>query len=162
MIHRPTQGVVEYHTLLVQIAIEEQYHLRIEHRASNGRVTTRIVKPVAHLPSEDGTGLGTLVIRLIDGSKIPFALDEIDHLSIAGEHLPIQQVTRHGLSVGDPVQHPEFGFGAVQAFSDGGDGARVVVRFADFGTKMLSLAHTELRRLGLTPDGEPITGGEVA
>jgi hypothetical protein len=83
---------------------------------------------------------------------------EIERLSIASDHLPARQTTREGSSVGDPVRHDDFGFGAVASFADGTD-ARLVVQFSQGGKQTLSLRGAPLYRLGVNGDGAPITGG---
>jgi hypothetical protein len=143
-----------YRRLVLEAAMEEGHYVRFRQHTGEDRAITRIAKPIA-LPSEDGPGGsgGVLVIPLLGADSATFPLDEVHEVRIATDHLPIEQVRRGDLAVGDPVVHPQFGFGIVQGFRAGGYHRRVVVRFEESGAKTLSLPHVRLRVLDLDPAG---------
>jgi DNA helicase-2/ATP-dependent DNA helicase PcrA len=51
------------------------------------------------------------------------------------------------LRMGDDVEHPAFGEGVVLEIRGEGDRAEATIRFADAGTKHLSLAWAPLRKI---------------
>jgi hypothetical protein len=134
-----------YRRLLLEAAVDEGYLVRLQKRVGIGRFITRVVQPVTLQPDEGGESAGVLVTRLLGTREASFPLDQIDEVSIAADHLPIEQVRRGGLAVGDPVAHPQFGFGVVQAFRASGEHTRVLVRFEKSGVRILSLQHVRLR-----------------
>ncbi|MDQ3555915.1 MAG: hypothetical protein M3409_03935 [Gemmatimonadota bacterium] len=142
-----------YHTLLIEVALDAGYALRLEQHASKGRITTRIVDPVVHRAPEGTTGGGTLVIRLADQSESPVDLDEVDRMSLATRHLPRDRAARGGWTVGDPIRHPRFGLGVVQSFVGGTDEARALVRFGGGEVRRLVLGSGGLERPGISHDG---------
>jgi DNA helicase II / ATP-dependent DNA helicase PcrA len=67
----------------------------------------------------------------------------------AGQRSPQQSNAQElGLKVGDDVEHPSFGEGVIIDITGSGERAEATVRFAEAGTKHLSLAWAPLRKLG--------------
>jgi hypothetical protein len=141
-----------FRRLLVEASVAAGYLLRLERRERSGRIMTRIIQPVAYLAADGASEAGTVFTRLADRTESTFPLGEVDHVSIASDHLPAEQVSRHGWTVGDPVRHAEFGFGVMQSFPAGDDVA-AVVRFARCGEAALSPSTAPLERLRLTASG---------
>jgi hypothetical protein len=134
--------------LLIEAAIEEGYLVRLERRLATGRISTRIVQPVAlEAPDGDTTGKGTLVTRTSDRRQTTTTLDDGDEVSIVTTRFRAEDERRGPWRVGDAVRDTQFGMGVVQAFRHGGDGALVVVRFDADGPKRLPLERAELRPL---------------
>lgn len=137
-----------YRRLLVDVALNAGYHVRLEQRSWAGRSIIRIVHPLEFRDAERPDGEGILTVCLIGRShQRAFSLNEITTLSLATEHMPTDLVCRPDLTVGDAVEHDAFGPGVVQSFPDGSSGDRACVLFADHGTRVVSVREAGLRIL---------------
>lgn len=124
-----------YHTLLVEVALDVGYRLRVERRASNGQMIIGIGSLLSRLTSADPWGVGVLVTPVADSSEVKFDLEGVERLSFVTDHLPSSEVVHGDLQVGDPVHHRQFGLEVIAAFASAPSGRLAVVRFAGTGPK---------------------------
>lgn len=135
-----------YRRLLLEAAIEEGYLVRLVKRSGAVSSTTRIVRPLELLPDPASPdACPNLKARVHALRDAVFEIESMDEVSVADALLAPEQRSGGGLTLGDPVLHPQLGPGVVQAFL--GDGGVRVQIGGEGGARTPEVDGNELRVL---------------